>query len=148
MKKKIILLSAAAMMLFATTFAQNTDNGINEKVATAFSQKFARATNVNWEFTDTYYKAGFESNGQTLVAFFTEDGEKMGVARNILSTDLPINLLAGLNENYSEFWISDLFEHAADGTSIYYATIENADQKIILESVGSNNWSKFRKTSK
>lgn len=144
----MVTLVAAVMMVIATTYAQNTQTGVNEKVINAFAKKFAQATNPSWEFTDAYFKASFQWNGQNLTSFFTKDGDLMGITRNIYSTELPINLRISLTENYSQFWISELFEYAKEGTTKYYVTIENATEKIHLESVGTYEWSAYKKASK
>ena len=72
----------------------------------------------------------------------------MALTRNIRSLELPISLQTNLKNNYSGYWISDLFEMSnSEGTS-YYITMENADSKVVLKSVGSGKWTSFKKMSK
>jgi hypothetical protein len=57
-------------------------------------------------------------------------------------------LQAGLKNDYSSFWVSDLYEMSKnDGTS-YYITLENADQKIVLRSSNGSAWTLHKKTGK
>jgi hypothetical protein len=49
---------------------------------------------------------------------------------------------------YGDYWISDLFENAAHDATTYYVTLENADQKLILQSTNSNEWSVYQRTAK
>jgi len=52
-----------------------------------------------------------------------------------------------VKRNYSDFWISDLFEVNSNGETNYYITLENADKKITLRS-SDNEWNQFSKSPK
>jgi hypothetical protein len=57
-------------------------------------------------------------------------------------------LQTGLKKDYSNYWISDLFEVSnSDGTG-YYITLENADSKVVLKSTGGDNWKTYQKKTK
>jgi hypothetical protein len=62
--------------------------------------------------------------------------------------DLPLNLQVNLKKNYTNYWISDLFEVAKKDATTYYITLENADTKIVLKSTDANSWESFQKTKK
>ena len=145
MKKKIGSLLVLAILVTSTTFAGDIDNNVTKEVSTAFSKEFTKASEVAWEKTATFYKATFLLNGQYLFAYYSPSGEKMAVARNLSSIELPIYLQADLRDNYSGYWISELFEYANGDGSKYYVTLENSDDKIILESVNTNYWSIYKK---
>jgi hypothetical protein len=87
-------------------------------------------------------------NGQHLTAFYSEDGEPMGVKRNLLTTELPINLQLILKKKYSDYWVSELCEYATSGESNYYIVVENADYSLVLHSLGTGDWSFFSRKSK
>ncbi|MBS1934544.1 MAG: hypothetical protein JST96_11135 [Bacteroidetes bacterium] len=147
MKKRILI---CAMLLVATisfSFAKTTD-GINGKVTTSFKKDFANAHDTRWENGSEFIKATFSLNGETVNAYYTQDGDLMAVTRNILSDKLPITQLLNLKKNYAAYWISDLFEMYSNGETAYYLTIENADQKIVLKSDSSNGWSVYSKETK
>ncbi|MEO5999149.1 MAG: hypothetical protein ABIN89_20415 [Chitinophagaceae bacterium] len=148
MKKKFLALIVAAMILFNSSFANGKDNEVNSTVLTSFSQQFEKATDVNWTKTEIYFKVTFTWNGQNLSAFYDANGESIAVSRNILPTDLPLILQTNLADTYSGYWVSDLFENSIKDNSKYYITIENADKKIILESMDRNYWSMFKKSTK
>ncbi len=69
-----------------------------------------------------------------MTAYFTPDGELMGVIHNMLSTQLPINLQTSLKKEYDGYWITELFEMAKSDSNSYFVTLHNADQIITLES--------------
>jgi hypothetical protein len=146
MKKLMIGLVLGAFIITNTAFANNSNN-VNDKVQTSFKQEFATAQNVVFSKTNNYIKAAFTLNNQVMEAYYTADGEMIGVSKNLLSTELPIGLQVDLKRDYADYWISDLFEFATDSNSSYFITVENADQKITLQSSG-NEWVVYKKAKK
>ncbi|HKO82865.1 MAG TPA: hypothetical protein VJU78_20805 [Chitinophagaceae bacterium] len=144
MKKIIIMLAVAISSL--TAFA--SDKNVNSTVLNAFNKEFAGAKDVQWTSTSDYYKAAFVYNGQNVNAFYKVDGEFIAMTRNITSLELPINLQTNLKNNYSKYWITDLFEVSSNEGTSYYITMEKADAKLILKSDGSGKWDVFRKMTK
>ena len=144
MKKVILML--VVMITTLSSFA--TDEKVNQKVLNAFQQEFATASEVTWTTASDYYKADFTFNGQHVNAFFSLDGDLLGVTRNITVLDLPMSLQAGLKKSYSDYWISDLFEVSAGEETSYYVTLESADYSTVLKSVGAQGWTTFKKDRK
>lgn len=144
--KKIVLSVAFMMSLgIAAVFAGIPD--VNAKVLEAFKEQFPTATEAEWSTTSDYYKADFVFNDNHVSAYYSLEGEFLATLRYISSVNLPMLLQASLKNDYSNFWISDLYEVAKyDGIS-YYVTIENADQRIVLKSNGSG-WTVHKKTGK
>jgi hypothetical protein len=87
-------------------------------------------------------------NDQVMFAYYSKNGDLVAATRNILSSQLPINLQADLKKGRNEYWISDLFEMAANSTTTYYVTLQNADQSIVLKSNGAEGWEVFKKEKK
>ncbi|MBZ5855617.1 hypothetical protein [Flavihumibacter profundi] len=146
MKKKIFTIITIFTLLATSSFAYS--DGIDKNVLNNFSSKFANATDVTWEKINTYYKASFWMNGLALNAVFAKDGHIIAVTRNIISTELPTQLHESLGNNFPNYWITDLFQYTTHGETKYYVTIENSDEKEILESIGSIEWSVFKKITK
>jgi hypothetical protein len=143
MKKMII---AAAMFVSLSAFANEVR--VTPKVLNAFHTEFTTVQDVSWTVSQEYYKADFDMNGQQVSAFFNEDGDLMGITRNISSTQLPVKLQSSLKNSYNSYWISDLFEVSKnDGTS-YYVTLENGDKKIVLKATSGNDWNTYKKDRK
>jgi hypothetical protein len=146
--KKIVLSIATMLMMGVGAFAANNDEVVNQQALRSFRNEFTAASNVSWEAKNGYSRATFSLNGQVLFAYYGTNGELQAVVRNIVSDQLPITLLTDLKKDYSDYWISDLFEMATDNQTTYYITLENSDKKIILKSEGTNFWSVFSKTRK
>lgn len=146
--KKMIL--SVVVMLFigvSSTFANRTEN-VNQKAQNSFSKDFAAAKEVKWESTKEFSKVTFTLNAQVMTAYYNTNGEMIAITRNIVSGQLPISLLTSLKKDYSEFWISDLFEMAAENSTTYYVTLENADTQLVLRSDSNGNWELFKKERK
>lgn len=143
--KKIIFILAVTI---ASVSAFANDNLVNNKVLDAFNREFAGVQDVQWTASKDFYRVSFVYNAQHISVFYSNDGERIGVARYISSTDLPVVLQSSLTQKYKGYWISDVFEMSnAEGTG-YYITLENADAKLVLKSMNGDEWSKFQRTAK
>lgn len=143
--KKMILTLAIAFTAFSS-FA--TEEKVAPKVLNAFQNEFNSAKEVEWTVANTYYMATFTYNNKYVFAYYTFDGELIGLTHYISSAELPMNLQNNLKKDYSEYWISDLFEVAKNGRTEYYVTLENAGKKIVLQSSNGNNWEEYRTVKK
>jgi len=146
--KQIILSLATVLMMGISAFAATPNDEVNQVAATAFHKAFVNARNIVWEQKQDFVKVTFTLNDQVLFAYYNNNGARQAVVRNLVSSQLPINLLTDLKKEYDGFWISDLFEIASDDQTNYYITLENADKKIVLRSNGAESWSVYAKTKK
>lgn len=146
MKKLIITLMLAVVTGGIMAFASG--NPVTEKVLESFQKEFPRISEVHWVDGDNFYRADFVMNTQHVSAFFSAEGELMGLTRYISSLQLPLNLMSELKNQYENYWITDLFEVNKDGSTLYYVTIENADLKLMLKAANGTAWSIYKKTRK
>jgi len=147
MKKLITAVVLSTVLLVNAAFANKTEN-VNYKVENAFNAEFNRAKEVSWQKTDNFYRASFKMNDEVMTAYFTPDGELMGVIHNMLSTQLPINLQTSLKKEYDGYWITELFECAKSDSDSYFVTLHNADQVVTLQSIDGTSWSVYNKAKK
>lgn len=140
-----MILSLAIAVSTLSAFA--SDANVNQKVLDAFKTEFASAKEVEWSVGANYFKATFNYNGKYVFAFYSENGELLGLTRYLSPADLPLALQANLKKNYEGYWVSDLFEASKNDGTNYYITLENADSKIVLKSSG-NSWSVHNKIKK
>jgi len=145
--KKTILSVALLLVLGVSSFANNNE-GVNQKASNSFSKEFNTAKDVKWDNGREFSKVTFTLNGQVMFAYYTSNGEKLAMSRNIVSSQLPINLLNDLKKDYNDFWITDLFEMATGNETSYYVTIENADTRIVLKSSDASSWEVYKKERK
>ncbi len=146
--KKIIFATAMMLTVGMTSAFASPKDEINTQVTSSFNKDFSSAKQVQWQKETDYVKATFTLDNQVMFAYYHENGELIGVVRNILSDKLPINLMSNLKKNYSNYWISDLFEMASEGQSNYYITLETADETLVLKSNGTSEWNVYKRTKK
>jgi hypothetical protein len=140
-------LTAALILTVGISSSFATPTGDLDNINASFHKDFRKAEILATNVTADYTKLTFKMNGMVLFAFYSGDGKLLAVTHNIVSTQLPLQLLMNLRRNYADFWISDLFECDADGTTSYFLTLENADSKVTLKSNGGD-WETYIKSTK
>jgi len=143
--KKMILTLAIAVSSFAV-FAR--EENVSKKVLDEFKTEFTTAKEVEWTTGRDYYRASFKYNEKYVFAYYSLEGDLLGLTRYISPADLPISLQINLKKKSDGYWISDLFEVAKNGTTSYYLTLENADSKTVLKSSGGSDWEVFKSVKK
>jgi hypothetical protein len=148
MSLSIKTFALVAMLLTASsTFATPNDDS-NNAVKVAFHKDFKKAELTATEVKPAFTKLTFKLNGVVMYAFYSDNGQLLAVTRNITSDQLPISLLLDVKKDFTNYWITDLFELTGDGASNYYITLENADQRITLRSNGTDHWDVYEKKNK
>ncbi|MEO7393780.1 MAG: hypothetical protein ABIU11_02495 [Chitinophagaceae bacterium] len=144
MKKMMLTLAIGICTLSA--FAG--EEKVSSKVLNAFNTEFTTAQKVEWTLANNFYTAKFTFNEKYVFAYYSTEGDLLAVTHYVTPVELPIALQNSLKKNYAEYWVTDLFEIAKDGTTNYYITIEKADKKIIMQSSAGTVWNVFRKIKK
>ncbi len=145
--KPLFILVMTVSSFFATS--SNAADIVSPEALKSFETTFTNATEAAWTVTENFYKVQFLLNGQTLTAFYSEDGKLIGVSRNISSLQLPIILQTQLKKEFTKYWITELFEMSTDNGAEYYITMEDADTKTILKSsIASTSWMVYKKLKK
>ena len=145
MKKILLVLGLVATMGVCSAYPSER---VSQKVLTSFKTEFTNAQNVEWETGNNYYRAAFTMNEQRIFAYYNVDGQLLSIARYISSIQLPVNLYADLKNDYSKYWISDLFEVSNSEGLHYYVTLETADSKLVMHSSNGGSWSTYSKNKK
>lgn len=143
---KQIILTLAIAICSITAFSREVK--VNNVVLNAFNSEFAGAKEVSWTAGNGFFKASFVYNEQHVTAFYSVTGDMLGLARNISSLELPLNLQASLKKDYADRWITELFELSNEEGTHYYITLEQADSKVTLKSTNGSKWSVYKKSSK
>jgi hypothetical protein len=144
--KKIIFVMGF-LMIMVVSWAYPSEK-VSQKVLASFKTEFTNAQNVEWETGSNYFRAAFTMNEQRIFAYYNVDGDLLSIARYISSIQLPVNLFADLKNDYSKYWISDLFEVSNSEGLHYYVTLETADSKLVMHSSNGGSWSTYSKNKK
>jgi hypothetical protein len=148
MKPLLIASIAIASFFTKANAATPTPKDVAPAILQSFQNAFAGVKQVAWSSTDAnLYKAEFVLNEQYVTAFYNPNGELVALTRNIASYQLPVVLQATLKKDYSNYWISDLFELANEEGTTYYVTLETADTKLTLKS-NLSTWTTYQKSKK
>ena len=147
MKKRILLLSIVLVSFTAFSFAADAP-AISKNVISSFNKQFSNARDIKWEQRTNFIKVEFSVNEMVLFAYFNNSGDLLAVTRFISPSQLPLELLTSLKKTYGDYWISDLFEIQTEAGTAYYATLQNADQIVILKSEGIGGWQTFQREKK
>lgn len=146
--KKLALLAALILTVgLSYSFAASGDE-VTVDIRTSFQKDFKGAKIINTEVKKAFTRLTFTMNDMVFSAFYADNGELLAVTRNILSTQLPVNLQLNLKNNYSGYWITELFELSGNDESCYYISLENADSKLTLRSIDGSSWEVYEKSAK
>lgn len=145
MKKIVFMLGLVVTMGVCSAYPSER---VSQKVLASFKTEFVNAQDVAWETGNNYFRAEFTMNEQRIFAYYNVDGQLLSIARYISSIQLPVNLYADLKNDYSKYWISDLFEVSNSEGLHYYVTLETADSKLVMHSGNGGSWSTYSKSKK
>ena len=145
MKPLFIIITLFSIAFSTSSFAADP---VSKRALKAFQHTFTEAKNVTWTSSENLFKVQFVLNEQTLIAFYSTDGEFLGVTRNISSLQLPLLLQASLRKEYANYWITELFELSGKNGTEYYMTLEDGDSKLTLKSHDNVYWSTYQKSKK
>ena len=148
MKKKLITLVAAFILVSTAIFANTAANPVPAFVESAFRQNFHHVTQVLWDSFGNYYKATVSDKSITMYVFYSENAELMGMGRNVLSDRLPEVLQSEIKSRFQEYWITDLVQYRVADKNGYLITVENADKKFVLKSEDNQHWQIYSKENK
>ncbi len=146
--KKTILALAVMMITGLTSAFANVSGDVNQRAVASFSKDFVNAKNVSWQQQKNFAKATFSLNDRVMFAYYDQSGELLALIRNILSDQLPVELLMELKKKSNNYWVTELFEVATGDQTNYYVTLENGDEKVVLKSDGFDQWSVYSKEKK
>lgn len=147
MKKTILALAMLVTTGLTSAFA-NKSGEINQRAIASFGKDFVSAKNASWQQSSDYAKVTFSLNNHVLFAYYNQQGELLAVIRNVLTDQLPIQLLTEMKKRFSNYWVTELFEVATEDQTNYFVTLENSDEKIVLKSVGFDEWVVYQKENK
>jgi hypothetical protein len=143
---KQITTLALALVMSLCSFAKPVDS-INGEIKASFQKSFQNGRIISTEVRKGFTKLTFRMNDVIMYAFYSDNGELLAVTRNITSSQLPMSLMMSLKNEYTGYWITDLFELSGDGLNSYYVSLENADLKLVLRSNG-DTWEVYSTSKK
>jgi len=146
MKKIIMALSIVAAGI--TSVYANEDVKINSKVLSAFDKDFTSAKNAKWIQEGEFLKVSFTIADMLTDAYYSEDGELLGSARNLLFEQLPLAVIREFNKRFDAASVINVLEITnEDGTS-YRVFLEKNNKKIKIKANPSGEITVLSKSKK
>ncbi|HWZ03651.1 MAG TPA: hypothetical protein VNX40_08550 [Mucilaginibacter sp.] len=156
--KKIFLTIATAALFSVTVFAADGGKKANDNTATAtyyvqqeFAADFSGATNVTWTVTKNVQKAAFEIDGVKKTAFYSLNGDFMGVTQTVSYKAIPAKsqkLIAAQYKEYTPvsvivYQANDALNSDIDATS-YFVDLKNDSHEVLVRVTNSGNLDFFK----
>jgi len=136
MKKIIIALSMLMTVAVTSAFA-NERPDINQKVLAAFEKDFISAKNVKWIKDGEYLKASFTIADMPTDAYYTEEGELLGSARNLSFEQLPLAVIHEYNKRFDQTAVLHVLEITNEEGTTYRLWFEQGNKRIKIKANSS-----------
>jgi hypothetical protein len=144
--KKVILTIVTAALFSATVFAADGGKRGNEasanvsySVTQAFSADFADAQSVVWTVNKSCQKADFIENGAKKTAFYSPDGDYIGLTQVVGYNAIPAKtqkLIADQYKGYTPenvivYQANESYNSTIDPTS-YFVDLKNSKHEVLV----------------
>src|SRR5687768_9875581 len=91
--KKIILAMSLMLAIGLPAALAIDEKEVDPRVLATFKHEFSSARDVQWNVNADHTTAKFSLYDQGFTAYFTNGGELIGTARNILYMHLPLSVI-------------------------------------------------------
>lgn len=142
---KKFLIAALVFIASGTAMANNDAKKVNYQILQNFALNFRGAEQVEWTVKKDLIKASFAWYGEKAEAFYSTEGEFLGLTRRIEIQQLPSAIKRNLKKSYSDDQILESIEFEKDGITKYYVTVLTEKGKQILEAELSGTVSLYKK---
>ena len=132
--KKLFITAFFAVAISVSSFANVSH--VNIVVMNHFSSDFRGAENVNWTVTSKFTKAVFELDDKKMEAFYSTNGEFMGVSTAIHFSKLPKKAIKKLAIQYPPaiYKLQECIEFTnTEEEKNYYVSFLTEKGKVILQ---------------
>lgn len=132
MKKTLLILS-----LFVTTAIQTVQaagpDPTSEEAKASFKKEFPGAEIINWSSAGDLLKAVFIYDGYRSEAYFTEEGELKGSARNIFYAQLPLAVTRAIEKRYEKPDVMEVTEITMGSGTSYVIRLSSGTRSFKLQ---------------
>lgn len=107
--KKIVIALAFMGTTFASAQAQDVDQkDVPQAVSSALTQKYANATDLDWEMDGANYEAEFDMDRVDHTVLLDPSGKILMSKRDIMEKDLPQTVRTAIGQNYKSMRLDDI----------------------------------------
>lgn len=137
--KKIILLTAV-LLYSMLSFAQDLqEKEVPSVVLNSFKQKFAKATDVEWELKNNLYKVEFEIARIDHEAWLNTSGQVVKTKQDLKANDLPKAISSKIASQYKGYRIDDVDKIEEGGKVKFKVELKKAgsEQNVYFDADGN-----------
>lgn len=122
---KRISIAVLALIATATVGAQDLDTDeVPQSFTEGLMESYPNATDIEWEKKGTDYKVEFDVDRMEHEIWFSKNGERVRVQKNITKSKMPKALADVINEKYSDYTIDSVESTEKDGQTTYEVELE------------------------
>ena len=146
--KKLTTILAGLFLLFSASAFRPSDVNVSARIKSNFEKDFVSYSDVTWTKKEDLYVASFKTEDQKLVAAYNDNGDLLGVSREITLAKLPLGVSLALQSKYAGYNINDtVIELLAEGTT-YFINAENEKYQVKLQADTAGNITVINKAKK
>ena len=137
MKKSFVIITILCTIWSTSSYAQSKTPS---SVLSSFQESFRNAGDATWSNVKELYRVDFNLDEQKISAFFNADGDLIASSRNVTLLQIPMSLKSDLKKQFNDYEVSSIYEVDNEDGIIYYATIKNDKNALMLKSTSSGDW--------
>ncbi|WP_299822360.1 PepSY-like domain-containing protein [uncultured Pontibacter sp.] len=140
MKAAIIAFALMGSGAFWAVNAQDlAEKDVPQAVKTALAQKYANATDLDWEKSGSNYEADFDVNKVDHTVILDPSGKIVMAKRDIDKKDLPQTINNAIAQKYKGMRLDDIEVVERDGKSYYQVELDEKgnDRHLVFSSDGN-----------
>jgi hypothetical protein len=145
MKKTVFALSLIVTMAATSASASVNPDPSGEEAKANFKKEFPGAELISWINTGTMLKAIFIYDGYRSEAYFNEDGELQGSARNIFYNQLPLAVTRSVDKRFVKPDVLEVCEITVGSGTSYILRLEDEGRQYKLQMDAGGNLIKKEK---
>jgi hypothetical protein len=146
MKRRIISISLMLAVFASTVVAGEPEPGVSPAVTASFQKQFSQVKDVKWTVYADYSRAEFYYAYSRVEAFFSNTGEYLGSARNLLFSQLPISVVNAVEQRFGKAGTYEVIEHNSPVGPVYHLTVETSTKKYRIKVTPDGDLSVIKKT--
>ncbi|WP_276498725.1 PepSY-like domain-containing protein [Pontibacter litorisediminis] len=138
MKKIFVGLAVVGASVIAAQAQDVPAKEVPEAVKSALTQKYANATDLEWEKDGNNYEADFDVDRIDYAAMIDPSGKILMTKRDVMEKDLPQGIRTAIDQKYKGMRVDDVEQVEKDGKTYYQLELDQKgqDKKIVFAEDG------------
>lgn len=145
MKKTFVALTMLMTVVTGSAFAEPFDPA-NEQAKETFRKEFPGASIISWSTAGEMTKAVFIYGGYRSEAYFNEDGELKGSARNIFYSQVPLAVTRSVEKRFEQPEVLEVTEITMGSGTSYVIRLSSGTKSYQLQIDAGGNLIQKEKT--